>query len=248
MKDLAQISSLAAIVLSCNLSCTGNNQKYVNHPANNSASADQISLLLKKAEDYQTIHFGEDHQRPEDNKFMLSLFPAFKEKGFNYFAFELDSYVQPMIDAYFADAIAEEDFNQIFPYQPEETLPLLKAAHSSGYQIVLFDETPEGQDLPGDETLSKWGTDRALKQFNNIKEKIFAAEPDAKVIVFSGRTHIDEVPRFYHITGQTEKALGFFLEQYTRDRNLSVSLVEDEYKRQCLPNGYVKPDLSLNIK
>lgn len=208
--------------------------------------ADAKSLLLEKAENYQTIHFGQDHSSLADENMVISLLPELKALGFDYFAYELDSFLQPRVDSYLEGKISFEQFDKIFPYYPEETLPTLIAAHELRYKIVLFDEEPESEHpIRGDAVHSKLGTDRAEKQFHNLKTKIFDKEPEAKVIIFSGRAHIDEKPRHYLPTQSVEKALGFFLEEYTHGKNLSVSLVyETDYMLRCLA-CYVRPEMEL---
>ncbi|MBU0470488.1 MAG: hypothetical protein KKA62_04270 [Nanoarchaeota archaeon] len=206
-------------------------------------------LFLKKSDKSQTVHFGGSHQTARDNKVVESLLPELKKKGYDYFAVELETCIQPLIDEYTESKISLSELYQKFPFNETDDLSTIAVAHKLGYKIVLFDESPEWASPPGDTTHSSLGTDRAEKQFANLKEHIFDKDQDAKVVLLSGRSHLDEAPRYYQLTGfYDQKALGLFLEEYTKGKNLSVSLVEDEYSQYCDPRGYIKPDLSLSLR
>jgi len=67
--------------------------------------------------------------------------------------------------------------------------------------------------------------------FENLKELIFDKDPNAKVIVYCGTKHINEKPTFEKsfarpIGKESTKFLGFYLNEYTRGKNFTVSLCE----------------------
>jgi hypothetical protein len=197
-------------------------------------------IILQAAEDSQTVHYGELHGSKATQRLVASLLKEHRGQGFSYFAMELDTHEQPLIDDVLLGRIDEvtldKKLNEISAYVSKTSggrsrydikgaLPLLRAAYELGYEVVLFDERPTGLTAPGDTTSAECGEPRNWAEFQNLEKLIFKKDPYARVVVFSGLDHIDERPNYTLNCGKTnQKKLGYFLEESTGGRNLSVSL------------------------
>lgn len=202
-------------------------------------------LVLQRADQSQTVHYGELHGNKAAELLVMSLLKKHRKQGFAYFAMELDTHEQPLIDDFLLGRIDEERLEKRLDeisahvrstggghYDIKGALPLLCAAHSYGYKIVLFDERPIGLTAPGDTSYADCGEPRNRAEFENLGRFIFDKDPDARVVVLSGLDHIDERPNYTFNCGKTDqKKLGYFLEEYTGGRNLSVNLGSEVYRK-----------------
>jgi hypothetical protein len=204
-----------------------------------------LTLILQNAAKSQTVHYGELHGKKSAERLVIALLEQHRKQGFTYFAMELDTHEQPLVDDFLFGRIGAEALEQILDeissyvrksgcghYDIKGALSIVRAAHDLGYRVVLFDERPKGCTAPGDSTYAECGEPRNRAQFENLRRLIFDKDPDARVVIFSGLDHIDERPNYTFNCGKADqKKLGYFLEEYTGGRNLSVSLGSDVYRQ-----------------
>ncbi len=216
------------------------------------ASTNDIVLLGKTPE----YNVDENGEFVEDNasKYLRRLLPDLKRDGQrNVFAVELDSNEQPLVDGYLSGEITRDEIVTKFEelnhciqertgsnlqYRAMVYLHGIEAANELGYEVVCYDERPEGTAAPGDEATSTWGTDRDWKAFQNLKTYVFDETPDANVVVYSTAGHSSEKPRDFfgvHMPGvitipkkSNQATVAGILDAYTGGRCLSITLSGDK--------------------
>ena len=194
---------------------------------------DLEDLILANTSKNQVIMVGEQHgEYKKDSDLVIKLLPQLKKQGFEYLALELyKDYSKSDMDSVFAyytsGIITREDIDELgltdfFAREAAGWLDIIDAAKKEGMQIVFYDASE-------DEYVTLNRRDKIA--FENLKELIFDKDPDAKVIVYCGTKHINEKPVFEtSLTSSIEKELtkflGFYLNEYTKGKNLTISLCE----------------------
>ncbi|MBL7101020.1 MAG: hypothetical protein ISS23_03645 [Nanoarchaeota archaeon] len=180
------------------------------------------SIILENAAKSKTVFFGESHWLSEDSEYVIHLLPELKKLGFSYLGLEVRK--KPKEGGHsWALSKFIQDYKKGIPLNLNDYsaplsgwVELTKTALDLGFEIVFFDESPE--DVGG------YGTPRDNAMLNNLKEKIFDKDPDAKAVIYCGSWHCAEQPIYEPSTLKKEETLGFLLEKYTGGRNYSIIL------------------------
>lgn len=133
------------------------------------------NYVLKHAEDQAVIMFNESHFYPSHRLLLRKLLPALKEAGFTHLAMEALS-----------DAGAKAlnkgkavNFATGYYTREQEYQRLLREAQLLGFELVAYDAG---------------GANREQLQARNIYDRTIGKSPEARVVVFAGYAHIEEVP------------------------------------------------------
>ena len=147
---------------------------------------DAVATLLDLADKHQVIMINEAHHVPQHRALTLLLLEGLYRKGFRYFAAET------------LYAKVEELHKRGYPnrktgYYTSEPLyaDVVRTALRLGYKIVPYEcaEAP-----PQDKANDANGriNHREAGQAQNLKDRIFAKDPTAKVLIHAGYSHIGE--------------------------------------------------------
>lgn len=148
--------------------------------------------IIKRAEKEQLIIFNEAHHVPQHRFFLKQLLPALKDKGFTYLgleAFTNCKALPPNLQNYCDPEFNERGYPLNSPltgtYTREPQMAqLIREAHRLGIRLFAY----EGK------------KDRERNQAENIYE-ILKADPDAKIIILCGYSHLKEIPQNSRIGG-----------------------------------------------
>ncbi len=143
---------------------------------------DAIATIKQMADSERAIFINEAHHVPQHRAFTLSLLRALWEKGFRYFAAETLS------------SQDEERHQRRYParsktgWYSNEPLygDVIRTALQLGYKTVAYEY--EGERKPGENFQQL----RDKGQAQNLYDRIFKNDPQAKVIVHAGYAHVYE--------------------------------------------------------
>jgi len=140
-------------------------------------AADAADTVTQLATNRRIVLINESHHDAHTRELTLSLLPRLRALGFQYFAVEALSAkdVNLMHRGYVTETSGSEYLLE--PLYGE----IVRQAIRLGYTIVAYD--------PEDTSLA----DRDTKQAHALYEKVFAKDPQAKLFVHAGYSHIDKV-------------------------------------------------------
>ena len=135
--------------------------------------------ILSKAEEHQIIMINEDHQVRRHRKFVKSLLADLKNIGYSYLALEALSNPK-------GDSILNSENGYIlaecgYYIQEQNFANLIRKAKELGYIFVSYENVDNEKD-------------REPGQAENLYNKTFAIDNNAKVLVLAGGSHIMETP------------------------------------------------------
>ena len=140
---------------------------------------DAISEILKRTQLHQIVMFNEAHDTAQHRVLTYRMLLGLWKQGYRYFAAEsLNSSASSQINKGYAT-------NKIGYYTRETTYAnLVLKAKEIGFEIVSYDlHKPSKLN-----TIDERETNSAL----TLKEKVFDKDPDAKIIIHVGYSHINE--------------------------------------------------------
>jgi hypothetical protein len=144
------------------------------------APQDAVEVIASRAAGTQLVIWGEEHHLPQTRSLYEALLHRLRDEGYRYLAAEA-----------FAEAIATSEFVDV-GYEAGLYLwdPVFAAAVRTavelGYQLVAYDTSERGPE--GEAGF------RDRRQAENIITRVFEGDPDAKVLVLTGRGHASETP------------------------------------------------------
>jgi len=143
-----------------------------------SRPTDAVKYILEQAHTARVVIINEAHHNARHRVFAASLLPRLARLGFRYFGAE-------GIDA--ADSLLNQRKYPVLRSGFYVTEPcygnLLRSAASAGYRLFGYDAMPAGGPAA-----------RELAQAQNI-QKVLAADPKARVVIYCGFDHVNEGPR-----------------------------------------------------
>ncbi|RUO44716.1 hypothetical protein [Idiomarina aquatica] len=136
------------------------------------------SALANEAEKYQIVMINEAHHVPQHRVFTHRLLDDLWQRGYRYLALEaLSENAEHELDkGYVSEKTGFYTAEPIFAN-------LVLHAKRLGFQLVSYDY---GSDVSGDTEA------REKAAVNNLRDKVFNQEPEAKVVIHVGYSHIDE--------------------------------------------------------
>jgi hypothetical protein len=145
---------------------------------------DQLAALARAT---RIVVVNEAPDTPRHRDLTRALAPALAAQGYRYFAAEA-------LSPEFVDR-AQERFGRmeagIRAAEPAFG-DVIRAVKAAGYTLVAYEET--GADPFGPPSSAGSVAARAQAQAENIVERIFASDPNAKVLIHAVRSHAAEVP------------------------------------------------------
>ncbi len=152
---------------------------------------DAIEYLADVADTARVIMINERHHAASDRLLTLELLPILQEKGYRYLAAEAFSHDDSTLATrgYPTDGTGTYTGEPVFAAVVREALRL-------GYRLVPYESRPDQTDTDDDLT-PQARRDRA--QAENLAHAIFDADPEARVLVHAGFSHIleRETERWY---------------------------------------------------
>ncbi len=127
-----------------------------------------LTTLRNRIEDEKLVMINEHHFYPNHRKVMEALLPIFREAGFNYLAFEG---VTPGQDSLLNMGYAPVIETGFYTRDPRFA-NMIRLAQSLDFTLVAYENTNPDEY-------------RESAQASNLYERIFARNPDAKVLVYA---------------------------------------------------------------
>ena len=140
---------------------------------------DAIAVIAERAKDTQLVIYGEEHHLPQTRSLFEPMLAALWDCGYRYLAAE--AFSDSVGAADFAGTTYESGFYTMDPLFANA----IYRARQLGYRLVPYDTKERGE--PGDDNF------RDRTQAENIQARIFADDPDARVLVIAGRSHAAQV-------------------------------------------------------
>ena len=148
-------------------------------------ATDALTRIVAAADTARIVMVNERHHAASDRLLTLELLPELWAKGYRYFAAEAFDWRDSSLNrrAYAASGISggyvdEPVFGEI-----------VREARRLGYTLVPYEMEP-AQDVRTDSLNPQQRRDRA--QARNLNDRIFRVDPNAKVLVHAGYSHIKE--------------------------------------------------------
>ncbi len=159
-------------------------------------SQDAMQAILELASQRQVVMINEAHHVPLHRAFVLQLLEGLYRKGFRYFA---------------AEALTAQD-KQLqkrgYPtmatgyYLPEPLCAdLVRTALRLGYQVVPYEDEGARSPMDSKDPIAAQNA-RESGQAKNLKERILAKDPQAKILVHAGYGHIAKTPETLEMSGK----------------------------------------------
>lgn len=154
------------------------NPDELNTAVKNLVTRDAVTAILDASADYQVVMINEAHHVPQHRVLTYRLLKGLWENGYRYLAFE----------ALAPDAEQELTNNYVHKksgFYTEEPLfaNLVLYATELGFKLISYDYGAE----------IGTGTEaRERSAVKNLREKVFDNEPDAKMVIHVGYSHINE--------------------------------------------------------
>jgi hypothetical protein len=134
-------------------------------------------VIRRAAKTHSVLMFSEAHHVGETRAFGAEILPLLKELGFTVLAMEALTAPVPENATRVARAVSTDAVSGYYLMEPQ-LAGLVREARRLGFRLVAYeDETTDGGD-------------RELIQAQNLYERVFRAQPDAKVVVWAGYGHI----------------------------------------------------------
>ncbi len=163
----------------------GPQRKLTNLPEG-AESRPALREILRQAQDKQIVIINEAHDAPRDRAFIQSLAVELRELGFEYYAFE--GLHEP------GTVLGTRGFptNSTGFYTQEPAFgELIRETLRLGYIAVEYEATGM---VPSGDSAKDIAT-RERTQAKNIRERILAVNPQAKILIHVGHDHVMEQPR-----------------------------------------------------
>ncbi|GHB60003.1 hypothetical protein GCM10008107_06530 [Psychrosphaera saromensis] len=187
-------------------------EKLVSENLTTYKAKDAISEILKRSQVYQVVMFNEAHDIAQHRVLTYRMLSGLWEQGYRYFAAEsLNSLASLQIKKGYVT-------NPIGYYTRESTYAnLVLKAKDIGFKIVSYDlHKPKKLN-----TIEERETSSAL----TIKEKVFDKDPNAKIVIHVGYSHINEED---WLASKLKSIIG--LETLTIDQTTRIERSNTEYE------------------
>ena len=209
------------------------------------------TVILDHSSKSKVVMFGGKHgSYRADDDFVAQLLPKLNEQGFEYLAIEFEKNprkdsLHEIVHDYAHGKLIKGDMDIAWISREKRycagTFDLIDTAKKSGMKIVFYDADGSAY--------SSWG-ERDEISFNNLKELIFERDPNAKVVIFCGASHINEKP-YEDMSvdlrkGSQEKTryLACYIDKGSNESNFTVSLLGGSVSRIITPHCDMVVDLT----
>jgi hypothetical protein len=206
-------------------------------------------VILDNSLNNKVVMFGGKHgSYRTDEDFVAELLPQLRALGFKYLAIEFEknprrNSLHEIIRDYAYGKLARTEIDITWINRERKycagTFDLIATAKNSGMQLILYDADEGAYDA--------WN-EREQISFSNLKELIFEKDPDAKVVILCGASHINEKPHVDMSADlrkghQEMEYLACYIDKGCTRKNLTVSLLGRSVSRIIAPHCDMVVDL-----
>jgi hypothetical protein len=199
-------------------------------------SRDAGAALLELADTHQVIMINEAHHVPMHRAFTLGLLEGLYRKGFRYFAAETLSKRDDGLQAR-----GYPTFKTGWYTHEPVYADLVRTALRLGYTVVPYEHESATPPSKADDPLAAQNA-REDGQAKNLKERILAKDPKAKIVVHAGYGHVSKKPATWDLAGKKGEVrlMAFVFQQLTGIEPLSVdqTLMSEHGKPEREPADY----------
>ncbi len=160
----------------------------LDEPLDGARAVDAVGMLVEAADTAQVVMVNERHHAASDRLLALELLAPLYNRGFRYLAMEALSTKD--------STLAERGYpvsGLTGPYIEEPVFgELVREALRLGYTLVPYDASGAAAEGEDDGLTRQQRRDR--KQAQNLVDRIFQGDPEAKVLIHAGYQHISETP------------------------------------------------------
>jgi hypothetical protein len=150
-------------------------------------AVDAVAFIARAADTARVVMVNERHHAASDRLLTLRLLPALWQRGYRYFAAEAFDWKDTLLNRRPYAAVGVTGGYVDEPVFGE----IVREARRLGFTLVPYEMEPS-QSPPNDSLSPQQRRD--LTQARNLRERIFAADPNAKVFIHAGYAHIQERP------------------------------------------------------
>lgn len=146
---------------------------------------DAVDYVVEQADKHNWIMLGEEHVKPQSRSIMIPLLRKLYAKGFRTLAVET-------FNADIAEQVRETPYptHRTGTYTADPVFAAgIREAVRLGFRLVPYESVEMPADIQDPNERQNY---RERKQAENLKERIFDADPNAKVVVWAGRAHVYE--------------------------------------------------------
>jgi hypothetical protein len=155
-----------------------------------------IAALTELADRHHVIMINEAHHVPMHRAFTLRLLEGLYRKGFRYFAAETLSSRDANLQSRGYPTLDTGWYTQEPVYAD-----LIRTALRIGYTVVPYEYEAATPPTASDDPIAAQNA-REEGQAKNLKERILAKDPKAKILVHAGYAHISKRPATWDIGGK----------------------------------------------
>lgn len=155
------------------------------------STAAALDYIVKAASGFQFVALNESHTSPRHRDFARRLLKPLKDQGFRYFAAEAFT-ADP---AEFSESIASgaPTFSSGYYLRDPAFGRLVREALELGFVLVPY-EASEAVNGPSPQGGRAYHDYRESSQAKNLFDRTLAKDPEAKVFIYAGYSHIIEEP------------------------------------------------------
>jgi hypothetical protein len=150
-------------------------------------ATDAVLAIAAAADTARIVMVNERHHAASDRLLTLRLLSVLRQKGYTYFAAEAFDWADTGLNH---RAAAKAGVTGGYVDEPVFG-EIVREARRLGYTLVPYEATPE-QNAAKDSLNQQQRRDYA--QARNLNDRIFRADPNAKVLVHAGFAHVQERP------------------------------------------------------
>ena len=146
---------------------------------------DAVDLIVERAASHNVIMIGEEHVQPQTRCILEPLLERLWDEGYRYLAAEtFNDDLEATLDGGYTRL--DTGFYTMDPVFANA----VNTAIERGYTLVPYECRTRVESPPDDPMRGQ--NHRERTQARHLKERIFDVDPDAKVIVWAGRSHVSE--------------------------------------------------------
>lgn len=154
-----------------------------------------IAAIVERARETRVVILNESHSISGHRGFAAQVLRALRPLGFNIFAAETFNW-EDSSGAAVGDLKAGAPFLPRHGYYSRDPVyaEAVREALSLGYRLAGYEQTKEQGGLPPDASAGERINQREEAQARNFVDHILAPNPDGRVVVLCGYSHVTEAP------------------------------------------------------
>lgn len=184
-------------------------------PIEKTANDSNVNKVMSLVEGHSLVIINEDHKKPRDRDFIFNFVKALKDIGFTHYAAET-----------FGDTISSYEFSTVSDgYYSNEPIygRLVSYVKSAGFKLIKY-EQKDSQRLNDTANRDERIAARENAQTDNLISAVLGANPETKMIIHVGHSHVAEIPITRRDDDIGTKWMAFRLKEKTGINPLTLSL------------------------